>query len=69
MLMHLIKRKLQPAKSRSGWRRSIAGRRAEPEFTLEDCAGLRRFAGRNLESIWLKAVKNALFETGQAGNE
>ena len=69
MLMHLIKQKIQPEKSGSSWRRSIAEGRAEVEFKLEDSPSLRRYAEQNLERIWRKAVKNALFETGHAGRE
>ena len=66
MLMHLIERKARPEKN---WRRSIAEGRAEVEFKLEDSPSLRRYAEQNLETIWRKAVKNALFETGRAGRE
>jgi len=66
MLMHLVKQRIQPEKSGSGWRRSIAEGRAEVEFKLEDSPSLRRYAEQNLERIWRKAVKNSLFETGQS---
>jgi len=69
ILMHPIKRRIQPEKSGSSWRRSIAEGRAEVEFRLEDSPSLRRYGEQNLESIWRKAVKNALFETGQAERE
>lgn len=69
MMMHLIKQRIQPEKSGSSWRRSIAEGRAEVEFRLEDSPSLRRYAEQNLESIWHKAVKNALFETGQTERE
>lgn len=69
MLMHLVKQRIQPAKSESSWRRSIAEGRTEVEFKLEDSPSLRRYAEQNLEAIWRKAVKNALFETGLADRE
>ena len=67
--MHLITQRIQPEKSGSSWRRAIAEGRAEVELKLEDSPSLRRCAEQNLEAIWRKAVKNALFETGLADRE
>jgi uncharacterized protein DUF29 len=66
MLTHLVKQRIQPERDGSGWRRSIAEGRAEIEYKLEDSPSLRRYAHDNLQKIYARAVKDALFETGLA---
>lgn len=64
MLMRLVKQRIQPERDGGSWRRSIAVGRAEIAYRRDDSPSLRRFAEENLQQIYLRAVRDALFETG-----
>jgi Domain of unknown function DUF29 len=64
MLVHLIKRRIQPERAGSSWRRSIAGGQASIALKLDDSPSLRRHAQDRLQKIYERAVKGSLFETG-----
>ena len=64
MLMHLVKQRIQPERDGASWRRSIAEGRAEIAYRFDDSPSLRRFAEENLQQIYLRAVRDALFEAG-----
>jgi hypothetical protein len=64
--MHLIKRRIQPERDGKSWRRSITEGRAEIAYRLDDSPSLRSYAQDNLQKIYERAVRDALFETGLA---
>ena len=64
LLMHLVKQRIQPERDGASWRRFIAESRAEIAYRFDDSPSLRRFAEENLQQIYLRAVRDALFETG-----
>ncbi len=66
MMMHLVKRRIQPERAGASWRRSIAEGRAEISYRLDDSPSLRRYAEDRLQKIYARAVNDALFETGLA---
>jgi hypothetical protein len=66
MLMHLIKQRIQPERDGSSWRRSITEGRAEISYRLDDSPSLRRYIEGRLQTIYERAVNDALFETGLA---
>ncbi len=67
MLMHLIKRRIQPEKQGASWQRSITRGRIQIDVRLEHSPSLRRYLDRNLGKIYRKAVRDALRETGLVG--
>jgi Domain of unknown function DUF29 len=64
MLMHLVKQRIQPERDGLSWRRSIADGRSEIEFRFDDSPSLRRYAEKDLQKIYRRAVRDALVETG-----
>jgi hypothetical protein len=64
MLMHLVKQRIQPERDGLSWRRSIADGRSEIEFRFDDSPSLRRYAEKDLQKIYSRAVRDALVETG-----
>jgi hypothetical protein len=67
MLVHLIKRRIQPERAGSSWRKSIAGGQAAILIKLDDSPSLRAHAQDRLQKTYERAVKGALFETGLTG--
>ncbi len=67
MLKHLVKQRIQPERGGTSWRPSITEGRSETLYKLDDSPSLRRHAGQNLQKIYRRAVKDALFETNLAG--
>jgi hypothetical protein len=64
MLVHLVKQRIQPERDGASWRRSITEGRSEIEFRFDDSPSLRRYAEKDLQKIYLRAVRDALAETG-----
>lgn len=63
MLMHLVKMRIQPERTGTSWRKSIAGARAEIEDLMERPPSLRRHLEGSLEKVYGRAIKQALDET------
>jgi Domain of unknown function DUF29 len=68
MLMHLVKQRVQPERDGTSWRRSITEGRAEITYRLDDSPSLRRYLHDNLQRIYDRALRDALFETGLTEN-
>jgi hypothetical protein len=66
MLLHLLKRRIQPQRDSASWRGSIANARYEIHFKLKDSPSLRRHLEETLQETYDGAVKSALYETGLA---
>jgi hypothetical protein len=64
LLLHEIKRKIQPERAEASWRHSITTSRARIRFKIADSPSLRRLLERNLQKTYRQAIKDALFETG-----
>ena len=63
MVMHLIKRRLQPERAGASWRKSISGARIEIALTLEDSPSLKPYLEAILEKVYQRAAKEAIRET------
>jgi Domain of unknown function DUF29 len=64
MLMHLIRQRIQPERDGASWRRSMSEGRSEIEYRFDDSPSLRRYAEKEPQKIYRRAVRDALFETG-----
>ena len=64
ILVHQIKRKIQPQRDGSSWRKSITSSQPILSRKLGDSPSLRRFLGNELQNIYRKAIRAAAFETG-----
>jgi hypothetical protein len=64
LLLHQIKRKIQPERETASWRHSITDSRKRILGRLKDSPSLRRFLEKELQDIYTSAVEDALFETG-----
>ena len=64
LLKHQIKRRIQPERDCAGWRESIDTSRDEISDIIADSPSLRSFLEENLVEIYLRALREALFETG-----
>ena len=64
LLLHQIKRKIQPEHETAGWRHSIVQSQDRILGRLHDSPSLRRFLEEELQDIYTRAVRGALFETG-----
>ena len=64
LLLHQIKRKIQPERETASWRHSIAESRKRIRVRLKDSPSLRRFLEAELQDIYTDALHDALFETG-----
>jgi hypothetical protein len=64
LLLHQIKRKIQPERETSGWRRSIVDSQERILVRVKDSPSLRRFLQEELQNIYTGAVRGAAFETG-----
>ncbi|NJK28156.1 MAG: DUF29 domain-containing protein [Coleofasciculaceae cyanobacterium SM2_3_26] len=66
LLMHLLKWKYQPDKQTKSWRATIDHQRDEIEALLLDSPSLRGHLHQMLDSVYPKAVRDAVRETGLA---
>ena len=64
LLIHQIKRRIQPKKETASWRRSILDSQHRIIALLSDSPSLGRFLESNLDVIYRGAVHGALIETG-----
>jgi ribosome-interacting GTPase 1 len=64
LLLHQIKRKIQPERDGASWRHSIITSRETIELKITDSPSLRLLLEKNLQKTYRRAVKDALFETG-----
>jgi hypothetical protein len=69
MLKHLAKQRIQPERDGASWRRSITDGRSEIVYRLDDSPSLLRYAEKNLQQIYRRAVRDALLETGVAAKQ
>lgn len=63
LLLHQIKRKIQPERETASWRHSIVNSQKRIVLRLSDSPSLRRFLEKELQDIYTGAVHGALFET------
>jgi hypothetical protein len=63
ILMHLLKRRIQPEREGASWRSSIVSARREIKYQLDDSPSLRRHLEDTLQRTYRGAVKDALDET------
>ena len=68
MLVHLLKSRIQPERSGTSWRGSVANARIEILDHFGDSPSLRKHAEANLQRIYREAVELALVETNPAGH-
>ena len=66
LLIHLLKRQLQPEKRSRSWDSTIVAQRIEIEDDLEQSPSLRRKLGADFKDNYAKAVRRAIVETGLA---
>lgn len=64
LLMHLLKWRYQPDKRSLSWRRSIAQARDEIEEQIIDSPSLKSYPSSIVDTVYLKAVRDATVETG-----
>ena len=64
LLLHQIKRRIQPDRETASWRRSIFNSQGQITHRLEDSPSLEDFLVRKLPDIYRRAVRGALIETG-----
>ena len=64
LLLHQIKRRIQPKKETASWRRSILDSQHRITALLSDSPSLARFLESDLDDIYRGAVRGALIETG-----
>jgi hypothetical protein len=67
MLMHSIKRKIQPERDGTNWLISINSARREILNEIRDSPSLHRRLSDRIEDIYGEAIEDALLETGLAG--
>src|SRR5437762_3239042 len=64
IILHQVKRKIQPERDGASWRHLIVTSQFNIESKLEDSPSLRRFLAGNLDGVYLQAVRGARRETG-----
>jgi hypothetical protein len=64
LLLHQIKRKIQPERETKSWRHSIVHSQERILVRVNDSPSLRRFIEAELQDIYTRAIRGALFETG-----
>jgi len=64
ILLHQVKRKIQPERDGASWRKSIVTSQPMIRRKIQDSPSLRRFLLEELQSIYREAVRGAVFETG-----
>jgi hypothetical protein len=67
MLKHLIKQKIQPERDGASWRGSIVNAQGVIVDSVEDSPSLLPKLAESLPATYRRAVKEALSETGLAG--
>ena len=64
LLLHQIKRWIQPERESASWRHSIVNSQDRITRRLKHSPSLKGFLDRDLNDIYTRAVRGALFETG-----
>jgi Domain of unknown function DUF29 len=64
LLVHQIKRRIQPERESASWRHSIVNSQERIAGRLIDSPSLKRMLEKDLGDIYSRAVRGALFETG-----
>ena len=64
LLMHLLKWQFQPEKQSPSWYKSIKMQRNAINDLLDDNPSLRRLIDESITSIYHRAVRDAIVETG-----
>ena len=64
LLLHQIKRRIQPERETASWRRSIVNSQDRVANRLKDSPSLEEYLRQELPDIYRRAVRGALFETG-----
>lgn len=64
LVLHQVKRKIQPERDGERWRRSIVTSQPAILQKVQDSPSLRRFLEEELQNIYRRAVRGAMFETG-----
>jgi hypothetical protein len=64
LLLHQIKRRIQPERESASWRRSIVNSQERIAHRLKDSPSLVGYLEQELPDLYRRAVRGALFETG-----
>ena len=64
LLLHQIKRRIQPERETASWRRSIVSSQERVAQRLKDSPSLAAYLRDELQDIYTRAARGALFETG-----
>ena len=64
ILLHQVKRKIQPERDGASWRKSIVTSQPLIRRKIQDSPSLRRFLSGELQNVYREAVRGAVFETG-----
>jgi hypothetical protein len=64
LLLHQVKRQIQPERESASWRRSIINSQERIAHRLKDSPSLVTCLEHELADIYVRAVRGALFETG-----
>src|SRR5260370_40352845 len=64
ILLHQVKRRIQPERDGASWRKSIVTSQPVIDRKIQDAPSLRQFLLEELPSIYAKAVRGAECETG-----
>ena len=63
LLLHQIKRRIQPERESASWRHSIINSQERIAGRLIDSPSLKRMLEKDLDDIYSRALRGALFET------
>ena len=64
LLLHQMKRRIQPERESASWRRSIIDSQERIAHRLKDSPSLVGYLEQELNDIYIRAARGALFETG-----
>jgi len=64
LLLHQMKRRIQPERESASWRRSIVNSQDRITQRLKDSPSLVAYLEQELPDIYVRAERGALFETG-----
>src|ERR1017187_2712357 len=64
LLLHQMKRRIQPERESASWRRSIVNSQERIAHRLKDSPSLVGYLEQELNDIYVRAARGAVFETG-----
>ena len=64
LLLHQMKRRIQPERETASWRRSIVNSQERIAHRLKDSPSLVGYLEQELNDIYVRAARGAVFETG-----